>query len=102
MNADEIVKALKQCAQDNNCLYPMTCPFACDDDGCMTDMMKAAADLIESLTTQLAESQRREKAAVEMLDGIEDCLICMPNGAGCNDCGPCYRTRRGVGEGEKV
>jgi hypothetical protein len=67
-----------------------------------TALLNAAIAGQETLQKALAESQRREKAAVEMLAGIEDCLICMPNGAGCNDYGPCYRTRRGVGEGEKV
>ena len=35
---------------------------------CMGDNQRAAADLIESMQAQLAESQRRERAAVEDLE----------------------------------
>lgn len=57
MNADEIVKALR-----TNDLCPQVIV-----GGKEVDANRAAADLIESLQAQLAKSQRREKAAVEVI-----------------------------------
>lgn len=57
MNDNEIVKALREhaeWAQENE----WECPITLGDD------LRKAADLIESLQAQLAESQRRERAAV--------------------------------------
>lgn len=42
----------------------------------MRPALAQAADLIDSLTAQLAESQRREKAAVEDINLLEDCGVC--------------------------
>ena len=39
-------------------------------------MHLAASDLIDSLTAQLTESERREKAAVEDINLLEDCSVC--------------------------
>lgn len=54
LNADEIVRALRNCKA-----------YKTKSD--LQTTMLMAADLIESLQAQLAESQRREKAAVEDL-----------------------------------
>ena len=71
MNADEIVKALRcyasDCGDDETCGQ---CTFAwmCEEmDG---NAPKIIADLIESLTAQLAASQRRGKAAVEDMTAV--------------------------------
>ena len=58
-NADEIVRELRD-------------PENCD----VLDYIDDAADLIDSLTAQLAASQRREKAAVEDINLLEDCSVC--------------------------
>ena len=48
-----------------------------DPENCdVLDYIDEAADLIESLTAQLAESRRREKAAVEDIKLLEDCGVC--------------------------
>ena len=63
MNADEIVNALRENAEwcdANEYDVPL----------CMGDNQRAAADLIESLQAQLAESQRREQAAVELIGKV--------------------------------
>lgn len=70
MNSDEIVKALRYCMV-LNC---EKCPkfyTAKKYPSCMIQLENDAANLIESLTAQLAESQRREKAAVNMLERIK-------------------------------
>jgi hypothetical protein len=70
--------------------------------------MFAAAGLIESLTAQLAEAQRRADAAVEDLTSLEKtgtyCRICKHyiNGECHYPNGRCNWQWRGVGEGEKV
>ena len=59
MNADEVVKALRENAEwcdANEYDVPL----------CMGDNQRAAADLIEALQAKLAESQRMERAAVEL------------------------------------
>ncbi len=69
MNVDEIVKALRLCAHDDcDCRI---CPFCNVAFDCGEQMKLAAADLIESLQSQLAESQRREQAAVACLEAVE-------------------------------
>jgi hypothetical protein len=84
MNANEIVKTLraiaKRCDGTHSCWYSGT--------------LKNAADCIESLQAQLAESQRREKAAVEVVR----CGKCRHyNTTGCSDgCGWCENMDRGV------
>ena len=85
MNADEIVKALRcyasDCGDDEACGQ---CTFAwmCEEmDG---NAPKIIADLIDSLTAQLAESRRRAERAVEDLafacgsqpNTSDDCSIC--------------------------
>ena len=57
MNADEIVKALRNTTDFYN-------PDKRDE------LSVQAADLIESLQAQLAESQRRERAAIESWRGF--------------------------------
>ena len=75
--ADEIVRALRDYASDcddcGDCLY---CDFACVCGKFDYNAPKIIADLIESLTAQLAASQRREKAAVEDINLLEDCGVC--------------------------
>lgn len=69
MNDNEIVKALREhaeWAQENE----WECPITLGDD------LRKAADLIESLQAQLAESQRRERAAVEDLNLTANCDVC--------------------------
>jgi len=51
MNADEIVRAIRWLAKDTEFVFG-------------AETLNEAADLIESLQAQLAESQRRERAAV--------------------------------------
>ena len=63
--ADEIVRALRDYAAD--CDDCFECIFAGLCDICGNTATKVIVDLIDSLTAQLAESQRREKAA-------EDCI----------------------------
>lgn len=56
MNADKIVKALRRMAENSRSKH---------------DVLVASADLIESLQAQLAESQRRERAAVEFIKYLD-------------------------------
>ena len=67
MNADEIVRALRENAEwcdANEYEVPL----------CMGDNQRAAVDLIESLQAQLSTSQRREKAAVgDLTHTIHNC-----------------------------
>ena len=75
-NADEIVRALRCCGvydDDKNC---GECPICATEKVCCSELMPQAAALIDSLTAQLAESQRREKAAVEDINLLEDCGVC--------------------------
>jgi hypothetical protein len=71
MNADEIVRALRECGDCDTCPY-YSCWIdehtgdpadACDEGRLFRDVIA----LIESLQAQLAASQRRERAAVEDL-----------------------------------
>lgn len=78
MNADEIVKALERMAPQ----------FQTPGK----EVVSGAADLIESLQSQLAESQRREQAAVEDLNGTGACFTCKHfrrNGGDCFGAGRC-------------
>jgi hypothetical protein len=85
MNADEIVRALRENAEwcdANEYEVPI----------CMGDNQRGAADLIESLQAQLAESQRRERAAVKDLNGPGACFTCKHfrrNGGDCFGAGRC-------------
>ena len=76
MNADEIVKALRHCYQEDihGC---GDCPLNRHDLCYEANLELSAADLIESLQAQLAESQRRERAAVEDLSTYKDCGFCV-------------------------
>lgn len=67
--ADEVVRALRDYASDcdSDSEYCFQCTFACVCDKFGGNAPKIIADLIESLTAQLTESQRREKAVVEDL-----------------------------------
>lgn len=77
MDIDTVVRALRICnnPKGHRC---SECPvFSCYKHGvCKATVDRAAADLIDSLTAQLAESQRREKAAVEDINLLEDCGVC--------------------------
>jgi hypothetical protein len=112
MNADETVKVLRCHASQTsgvrgNC---KDCPAnRGDHELCAyNETLVNAADLIESLTAQLAESQRREKTAVSDLrycmvylgkiHGHWPCFVCSKDRK-CVSCNPIWR---GVGEGEKV
>ena len=67
MTPDEIVRALRENADwcgANEYEIPL----------CMGDNQREAADLIESLQSKLAASQRREQAAVEDLNGTGACF----------------------------
>ena len=66
MNAEQIMRALRSCAR--NCDGSHSCWHSA--------ILKDAAALIESLTAQLAESRRREKAAVADLKHMDNCDIC--------------------------
>lgn len=88
MTPDEIVKALKLCAGDRCC------------EGCIEEqsvrhwqiVMREAADLIERQQSQLTTSQRRERAAVEDLNGTGACFTCKHfrrNGGDCFGAGRC-------------
>ena len=72
MTHDEIVRALRENAEwcdVNEYDVPL----------CMGDNQRAAADLIESLQSQLAESRSRERAAVEDLKRFSACCQCNAN-----------------------
>ena len=70
MNADEIEKAkelaraLRDYASDcDDCSDCFQCDFACICGKCGSNAPKIIADLIDSLTAQLTESQRRAQDA---------------------------------------
>ena len=71
MNAKEIVRALRDyasdCDDDEACCQ---CTFAWVCDKCGNNAPKIIADLIESLTAQLTESQHREKEDAELIRKI--------------------------------
>ena len=85
MNPDEIIRALRENADwcgANEYEIPL----------CMGDNQREAADLIESLQSKLAASQRREQAAVEDLNGTGACFTCKHfrrNGGDCFGAGRC-------------
>lgn len=85
MNPDEIIRALRENADwcgANEYEIPL----------CMGDNQREAADLIESMQAKLAESQRRERAAVEDLNGTGACFTCKHfrrNGGDCFGAGRC-------------
>lgn len=82
MTSDEIIKALRLCAHDDcDC---MICPFCNVAFDCGEQMKLAAADLIESLQSQLAESQRREQEAIEDLHHCENSCDYCANAYRCN------------------
>ena len=74
--ADEIVRALRDYASDCDDCDCFLCDFACVCGKCGNNAPKIISDLIESLTAQLTESERREKAAVEDINLLEDCSVC--------------------------
>lgn len=73
---DEIVRALRDyasdCDGDEACFQ---CTFAWICDELDNNAPKIIANLIDSLTAQLAESQRREKAAVADFEILKGCKI---------------------------
>ena len=104
MTPDEIVNALRENAEwcdANEYDVPL----------CMGDNQRDAADLIESLQAQLAESQRREKAAVEQIAqkmifdagmGREPCEICAnAEKTPCVHCEPKWRGPHEAGKENK-
>ena len=78
-NADEIVRNLHECA--------------CE--GCPADILDAA-DLIDSLIAQLTASQRREKAAVELMRKIHSA----PYDGYCKSCGEIFDMIEAAGRQE--
>ena len=77
MNADEIekakeiVRALRDYASDcDDCCDCFRCDFACVCGKFDYNAPKIIADLIESLTAQLTESQRKERADAELIRKI--------------------------------
>jgi hypothetical protein len=92
MNADEIVRALRENAEwcdANEYEVPI----------CMGDNQRGAADLIESLQAQLAESQRRERAAVEDLSQDAHCTLCKHH---LSEGGDCYGVSKCAVNGLRV
>ena len=85
-NVEEIVRNLHECA--------------CE--GCPADILDAA-DLIDSLAAQLTASQRREKAAAEDINLLEDCGVCKHHDLdSCDLVGTeCHFEWRGPQEAEK-
>ena len=102
MNADEIVRALRDAPNYNAGLGTST-------------LEDEAADLIESLQAQFATEKRRADAAVEDMalivgdsNGALKCNVCVynPNDMGCeldgsqfDDDGECHWTYRGRNKG---
>ena len=72
-NAEVLVKALRLCGSNESCAE---CPYNGIDGKafCHDRIMLEAADLIDSLRTQLADSQRREQAAVALIP--HNCETC--------------------------
>lgn len=65
MNADEVVKSLRWCSENNEFVFA-------------NETMRDAAALIKSLTAELAASRRRERAAVADLQAFVEypCGVC--------------------------
>ena len=110
--ADEIVRALRDyasdCDDDEACCQ---CTFAWVCDKFDNNAPKIIADLIDSLTAQLAESQRREKAAVEGLEYLmanqydnawicDHCVKRPAIGETCKECNPEWRGPQEAEKGE--
>lgn len=83
MNADEIVRALKECGDCDNCPY-YSCWIdeetgdpadACNDGRLFKDILS----LIESLQSQLAEAKRRTEKALGYIKKIFGCDDCVHN-----------------------
>ena len=76
-NAAEIARALRdyasECDDAETCRQ---CTFAWMCDECGGNAPKIIADMIDSLTVQLKESERRADAAVEDINLLEDCSVC--------------------------
>ena len=93
MTPDEIVRALRCCnrSKGHRC---SECPVFSRYEHriCKATVDRFAADLIESLQAKLAESQRRERAAVADLNGTGACFTCKhfhQNGGDCFGGGRC-------------
>jgi hypothetical protein len=84
MNAKDIAKALKCCYQPEVNYSCAGCPYDGKKPDCIESNIEYhAGEIIESLLIQqetlqkaLAESQRRERAAVEDLETTESCITC--------------------------
>lgn len=92
MNAEELIAALRRLGVETGSLACLGCGHEhnCGTRGCA--ILRAAADLIEALQAQLAESQRRERAAVDDLEGTGACFTCKHfrrNGGDCFGAGRC-------------
>ena len=77
MNADEIVQQLRYMAENSRSKH---------------DVLVDTISLIKSLQAQLAESQHREQAAVDDLEGAGACFTCKHfrrNGGDCFGAGRC-------------
>lgn len=106
--ADEIVRAMRDyasdCDADEACFQ---CTFAWVCDKFDNNAPKIISDLIDRLTTQLTDSQRREKAAVADIWNASmnaPCAVCANGfantGAPCTVY-PCKFEWRGPQEAEK-
>lgn len=91
MNANEIVKAMRRIREVRI--------FGNDQ----TQLMADAADLIESLQAQLAESQRREQAAVVDMERMANsspigrCIFCKhEHDEYCKHGGKCFKWRGNI------
>ncbi len=113
MKADEIVMALRKCSDRKCGECVLLHNGIMSEDDCRSNLLSDAADLIESLTAQLAASQRRERAAVESWEravensnSLLSCEDCLHRGYNDNDgilcklksCKPEYRGPSGEGE----
>lgn len=77
MNADEIVRALREAPNYN----AGTGTSTIEDE---------AADCIEALQAQLTESQRRERAVVDELEAEGEALDALKNNGFCDTCTGCH------------
>ena len=89
MNAEQVLRDMRVCFTEGEC---DNCSRI-DDEDCVDGLCKDIIALIESLTAELAESRRREKAAVADLKHMDNCDICKhgqtaPDGCDC-ECDEC-------------
>ena len=102
MTYEEIIQALRQCAQ-SDCSSCGMCPIFPDRE-CVEHLATAAASLIERLTAENAKAEAERDALIEQIKERHDCLDCKHNdfckfdGAIFFDCMNCV-TRNCTGAG---